>query len=160
MRRPLGDEAGHVAAHDDGGARREGEGDDALVGRRVEAGEADHAGGLVEDVTQRRDQLPARGVRAIALPWRTSRSSPSSRRSRASAWLIAGWERPTRAAARVTERSSRSASSGTSRLRSTAARRSRFDASDGTCSVTRRTLPAGHYAAASHSRRSRGIGMR
>ena len=49
-------------------------------------------------------------------------SSPKSLRMRRSAWLIAGWDSPTRSAAAVTERSSSSAWRETSRFRSTLAR--------------------------------------
>jgi len=63
----------------------------------------------------------ARGVRTLRAPSRMRISSPKSFRMRRRAWLIAGWESPTRPAAPVTERSSRMACSETSRLRSTEA---------------------------------------
>src|SRR4051812_33254666 len=64
----------------------------------------------------------ARGVGSIVAPWRISSGSSNSWRRRASVLLIPGWLSPTRAAARVTLRSVSSASSATSRLRSTLAR--------------------------------------
>src|SRR5712675_3421977 len=55
-------------------------------------------------------------------PTRTSRGSPSMSRSRCSAWLAAGCDRPIRIAARLTLASSSRASRATRRLRSSAAK--------------------------------------
>src|ERR1700733_9965798 len=55
-------------------------------------------------------------------PTRTNSGSPSTSRSRCNAWLAAGCDRPIRIAARLTLASSSSASSATSRLRSSAAK--------------------------------------
>ena len=60
----------------------------------------------------------ARGVSSIRAPDRTSRGSPIRSRSRCSAWLVAGCDSPIRNAARLTLASRSSASSATSRLRS------------------------------------------
>src|SRR6478752_2865283 len=61
----------------------------------------------------------ARGVGSYVLPTRVNSSSPKCRRSLPSDALIAGWLRPSRAAALVTLCSSRIASRARSRLRST-----------------------------------------
>ena len=60
----------------------------------------------------------ARGVSTIREPTRTNSGSPIRSRSRCSAWLAAGCDRPIRIAARLTLASRSSASSATSRLRS------------------------------------------
>ena len=59
------------------------------------------------------------GVGARLRPSRTNSGSSNSSRSRASAWLTAGWVRLSRSAARLTPPSATIASSTTSRLRST-----------------------------------------
>ena len=61
-----------------------------------------------------------RAVATIPPRVRTSRSSPKVVRSRASAWLIADGDKPSRAPARVTLRSLSIASSATSKFRSIA----------------------------------------
>src|SRR3954447_15439045 len=60
----------------------------------------------------------ARGVSSIRAPVRTNKGSPTRSRSRCSAWLVAGWDSPIRIAARLTLASLSSASSATSKLRS------------------------------------------
>ena len=60
----------------------------------------------------------ARGVSSMRAPVRTSRGSPIRSRSRCRAWLVAGCDSPIRIAARLTLASLSSASSATSRLRS------------------------------------------
>ena len=62
----------------------------------------------------------ARGVGSIRLPVRTNSGSPTSVRSRASAWLTADWLTPSASAARETLRVSSSASNTLIRLRSSA----------------------------------------
>ena len=58
------------------------------------------------------------GVSSMRAPDRTSRGSPIRSRSRCRAWLVAGCDSPIRIAARLTLASLSSASSATSRLRS------------------------------------------
>src|SRR5258706_5235301 len=60
----------------------------------------------------------ALAVGIISRPGRTNNGSPISFRSRASAWLTAGWDRNTRCAARVTLRSAIMASNTRRRFRS------------------------------------------
>src|ERR1700686_5664403 len=60
----------------------------------------------------------ARGVSSIRAPTRTRSGSPMRSRSRCNAWLVAGCDRWIRIAARLTLASSSSASSATSRFRS------------------------------------------
>src|SRR6266849_8692426 len=64
----------------------------------------------------------ARGVNSIREPTRTSRGSDKRSRSLFSAWLAAGWDSPIFRAARPTCASDISASSATSRFRSTEAK--------------------------------------
>src|SRR5690606_10785283 len=80
----------------------------------------------------------ARGVRLSERPLRTSSGSSNSSRNRESAWLVADWLNPTRAAARVTCRSLSRARSTTSRFKSTLA-------STRSCTLCMSIVPTLHW---------------